>query len=213
MSDFDKIKNKISNLLDLSESSNENEAALAIEMANKLLKKYNLSMSEVSGEEASDIIEKEVIKCAWKWETMLCGSLAKYNLCDSFFVTRKYTGRGIVFVGTPENVEATIIMFKKIRKHFNHKARIQYTESFDRNSYLLGVATTIRSKLYALIKNRNRSEDVTETALVVIQDKAADYISDMNLKPAGRKQSTVNGQAYAAGQQAGHSAHLFKEIK
>jgi len=104
-------------------------------------------------------------------------------------------------------------MFKKLRKHFNHKARILYSISADRNSYLLGVAVSVRSKLYALIKDRNRSESSDETALVVIQDKASEYINNMNLKEAGSKQSFVNGHAYEHGKIDGHAAPLFEELK
>jgi len=58
MSDFDKIKNKISNLLDLSESSNEHEAAekkaSPSRAVNKSCKKWGLDQKYA-------YIEKEIV--------------------------------------------------------------------------------------------------------------------------------------------------------
>ena len=77
------IRLKIKKLFQLSNSPNENEAALALERAQKLMEEYNLTMSEVEGVKdagSNDIIDEkynEKAKRFKKWETVLFGGVCE----------------------------------------------------------------------------------------------------------------------------------------
>ena len=85
---MDMIRDKVRKLLQLATSDNQNEAALAMSMAQSLIDKYNLEMIELSEKEVvkfEEIIEaKEPLYVGGRipgWKSILAGILARHNNC------------------------------------------------------------------------------------------------------------------------------------
>jgi len=82
--DKEKVVELIQKCLRLSESSNEYEAALALEKTQELLEKYNLTMEEVKTDEAGNNppeLVNEGIGLYANWQGHLVGVIAKHNFC------------------------------------------------------------------------------------------------------------------------------------
>ena len=103
--DKDKIVERIRRCLALSESPNEHEAALAMSFAQKMLDKYNLSMSEIATENqvAPELIESEV-SYDQRWEVRLYSLIARENFCRAVFVSDV---KKVYILGRAPNVDAT----------------------------------------------------------------------------------------------------------
>jgi hypothetical protein len=130
MNDIEKIKLKLKKLFALSRSSNANEAALALEMAMKLMTEYGIKRNEVG--------EFEVIK-DWfkgnggekppKYEVCLSGAIAKAFACELAYGWHKtnkteygyYNGwYGHTLVGLEHRVQIACfiatVLFRKLKK-------------------------------------------------------------------------------------------------
>ena len=87
----EEMRSKIEKLLALTESSNVHEAALAMEKAQELLNRYNLSRADVQpSEQKPDIVHEwyplfEHAHGPKEWRYALVGHIAKHNLCDVLY--------------------------------------------------------------------------------------------------------------------------------
>lgn len=170
-----KIIEKIQKLLKLSESSNENEAQLAMLKAQEMLIKYKLSMQEVKGYKVSNSKIKDkrsnitFTKARWK------GSLADV-IADNFgcyIYYKRWRTNTIVFFGKEEDIticnlmleyaidciESTVkrIKYQYIKKCLSTKGLI--------NDYAIGFIEGLEIK-FEEQKNAN-----PEWGLVLIKDK------------------------------------------
>jgi len=105
---------KIQKCLALSQSPNENEAALAAQMAQELLTKYNLSMADVevknekTGELMTDFVSKGTSD---RWKINLMGSVARCNFC-SMIMNQNYKGHvTFILIGKVHNIEVAKQIF------------------------------------------------------------------------------------------------------
>jgi hypothetical protein len=171
MTDGDKIKDKIRKLFALSKSPNAAEAALALEMAQKLMAEYGVKRNDV-GE--FEIAEEEIDGNGGvhppQYEIYLAGQIAKAFGCRiAYGVVRRipknfygydYTDPkyGHIFVGLEHRVKiASFIADVLLRKL--KKARNEYMKSLNRvrlrankikraDVFCLGWAHTVASKLH-----------------------------------------------------------------
>ena len=109
------IVDRIRKLLRLAEDAGatEAEAAAALERANALLIRHNLSMDAIAvstGEQPA--VGERHIPAGWagSWRGSLLGILARHNLCTPF-ISRKGKRDTVVVVGRPANVDATHAMY------------------------------------------------------------------------------------------------------
>lgn len=91
------IMKKIEKLLALSESDNENESISASLMAQKLLKKYNIEIEQITGKEKKEEVTecKADVKSGNKWKYNLASVVAKNYCCKCYYVGSEQ----IVFYG------------------------------------------------------------------------------------------------------------------
>lgn len=111
-----KITEKIKKLLALSESSNENEAILAYQMAQELLTKHNLSLEDVQ----IDInILEETISTGDEWEEwkfLLYSVLAHCNFCQLLATTFENNVHRYNLVGKEHNIIVVKEMYQYLEK-------------------------------------------------------------------------------------------------
>jgi hypothetical protein len=171
MKDIDRIRTKIKKLFALSKSPNANEAAAALEMAQKLMEEYGIERNEV-GE--IEIIEERVKgnsgKIPPQHEVYLINSIAHSFGCKSAYGVVKKTPKtfydigyydyeyGHIFVGLEHRVKiATFISDILLRKL--KKARTDHLKKLNRvrnrgnkikraDNFCIGWAYTVIAKLH-----------------------------------------------------------------
>ena len=111
----DDVVDRIRKLFRLAENAGatEGEAAAALERANALLIRHNLTLDAiaVSAGEQPSITERRV-RTGWagSWRGSLLGILAQHNLCSSI-ISRLGRVDTVIVVGRPANVQATHAMY------------------------------------------------------------------------------------------------------
>jgi hypothetical protein len=134
----DDIVERIRKLLRLAEDTGatEAEAAAALERANALLIRHNLTLDRIaaaSGAAAAPTVTEQAIRAGWRgnWRASLIYLLAKHNLCEPF---SSLVGRveSVVVVGRPANVAATHAMFDWIAAQLERFAQAEW-QAFDRD--------------------------------------------------------------------------------
>lgn len=116
----DAILRKIKRCMDLSSSSNEHEAAMALKQMQAMMKKHNISESNVLAFEVNDSEYKTSTKGkpkAWVWD--LHGSIAQALDCKSYLRGRHSDDKArLVFVGignTPDIASyAFDVLYRKV---------------------------------------------------------------------------------------------------
>jgi hypothetical protein len=110
----DKLIIKIQKLLALSESSNRNEAELAILKAQELLAKHKLSLKEVNEfKTCNSAIKENITKVTFtkaKWKAKLAKLIADNFGCYYYFKTRRT--HTITFLGREEDVTVCNIVLE-----------------------------------------------------------------------------------------------------
>lgn len=147
MEELDKIKIRIKKLLALSKSPNENEASLAMKMANDLIAQYRLNESEFS-----DYTSKAVksTKRFVEWRAVLA------NAVEQLYATYHYkdinTGR-FVFYGEELDVFMSTEMYKYLVKTIDRMAKQNIRQNAKykyRQSYRAGIASRLYGRIYEL---------------------------------------------------------------
>lgn len=209
------VLEQVRRCLALSESSNEHEAAIALEMAHALLLKYNLDISEVQtkDDDVSAVEEASGIDVGPKtWKMTLWFEIAKANFCTGY-VTSKGRGKGnhgrtLHIIGRHDNIMATMEMGNWITEKLDQLADLSvYNDRPSyihgnrwRMSYLGGATATIYRRLREM---KSKDNENTETrALVVLLDKEADdYMQSAHGKMRQTKvaRASVLGEAWTKG--------------
>ena len=115
-----KVVEKIQKLLRLGTSSNEHEAKLAMERASDLMRKHQLSMSQVDVEQVKGtgmVRERHHVrglKMKLHWVVDLAQASAKLFDGEITFVKNQLHGTTVTFVGTPDDVAASRALFEHL---------------------------------------------------------------------------------------------------
>lgn len=141
---------KINKILALSQSSNENEAAVAAEKAAKLLAEHHLSLTEVEREGVEEITE-EVVERTGRyitWKMLLLAGVASANGCQA--MRHKQTGK-MRLVGKQTSIIVSCNLYNYLVATINRLAREQKGKgrSFI-YAFKLGCATRLRQRLEIL---------------------------------------------------------------
>ena len=167
MDDLEKIKAKIKKLFALSKSPNANEAAIALEMAQKLMAENDIEYNDV-GE--FEVTEEEIKGNSGRrpprYETRLIGKIAVAFGCQCAYGTVNYRPKqffgadfdyGHTFVGLEHRVKIAAfiagVLLRKLKK-----ARTEYMKKLNRvrlrgnkikraDDFCLGWVMTVNSKL------------------------------------------------------------------
>ena len=104
MKNTEDIIQRIQKLLKLSESPNENEAIAAMQKANELLTKHNLSLGDVEINQSTFVKESVLsYKRLTTWQSQLIGATANFNFCVAYAWISSYS-KTIIFYGRRSNV-------------------------------------------------------------------------------------------------------------
>lgn len=219
-----KVLDKVRKLLSLAESDNENEARIAMERANELLLRHNLSMQDV--ESHTDIIERTTGE---EFQFSKAEDKFVISLLRQFFFVRaiysaKPTGQvnsagqrvrmqTLSFVGLPQNTEIAVFTYfylvTSYRRLWLEYKRANGASEKARQAYYLGLTSSIEERLTA-----KKKQVETETGLVWVGDQAiAKYLSKMNLQSKGASKIYGNSQAQQAGAEAGKTLNLLQGLK
>jgi hypothetical protein len=223
MTDFDKIKGKIKKLFALSKSPNANEAALALEMAQKLMVEYGIIVS-ANGE--FEITEEEIKgnsgQTPPKYEIYLTNSIAEAFGCQCAYGKVHYRPKeffgadfdyGHTFVGLEHRVKiATFIADVLLRKM--KRARTEYVKKLNRvrirknkikraNDFCFGWVITVVSKLHGFT---NTADEQMAIDNYISKLRWTDNLKPINRGPVGRSgiNDFRNGRKAAADVQIQH---------
>jgi len=199
------IKNKIRKLLALSKSDNENEAAIALEKANKLMEEYALDENEIKFESIG--IKSTKTYCLWRF--VIANAVTWLYGCYSY---RDQDKGERVFIGESLDVFMASEMYsyliktiercakKNIRKNAKHKFR---------QSFKLGMARSLYSRIHlhgdACSWSPRRNEKIEES-----RKYAECSVQLVDSKP---KKSNTNLTALTRGSLFGEGVSLARQTE
>ena len=199
------------------ETSNEHEAAVALEKAQKLLLEHNLTRASVVTPEtarANGIGKVEVVEAnGYPWRKDLLNVIAKNNLCS--VIVSDYA-KTIHLFGNQDNVRSVLEMYYWIAEQLIRLAGPAYT-SYKREGgheatrtfnagFYRGATATIGTRL------RKPLEEFTQgagSALVLINTNALATAVKKIFPNTSRSSGRVRiGDGFFSGRQAGHNVTL-----
>jgi hypothetical protein len=211
------VIDKIRKLLALSESPNENEAALAAEKAREMLSRYNLGMADLSiGEIKSrlEITEKVVedSKILQDWVQNLISYVGEAFDCHCMVNNKPGRRNKILFIGSAEDAEVAVYVFQYLRQTLRVMARNRLKELKTKNpewssyrlkcSYLEGAVRRIGERLRTGAQKLQEEEKAVCTDLIVVKsDEVQKYVEKKfrNCEQFGFRSETINEGAYRIG--------------
>ncbi|MCI4435801.1 MAG: DUF2786 domain-containing protein [Ignisphaera sp.] len=211
--DMTAIKERVCKLLARSNSSNENEAALALAKAQQIILLHKLSIAECLA--AGSFVAEEAIirhgvplvsaKKVALWQANICQHLSKHNDCRIFLCS----GIGIVIYGRESDIRMVRIMLDYcIAQMWNIAPRGKGKIFSD--SWYLGCINTIGRKLDEM--KREALKAVTTYGLVKYeeQSKKVDTYIKKNVKVGTAKESsqTIDNRAYHQGRLDGERINV-----
>ena len=229
-----KILNKLQKLLALSASTNEHEAALALEKAQALMNEHNVTVQDVAVDgSGADITSQEIFgltKSRQKWESILGASVA--NTFDGrAIVDSAATGWFITFVAGKTDMVIIVDLFERLRLSVRRmsKTYVDRERSIKpwlsaktlHNSYRRGMVQTIHKRM-ATLKQNTRPDDCTRNQhglsgmdLVVVKNRAVDQriakLFGQTRKESSRRISVDRG-AYHQGREDGNNVSLHSSV-
>jgi len=216
--DKEKIVDKIRKLLALSESSNEHEALLAMENANKFLMKYNLTMSDISEVDINGMIEDDVIsgRKIMSYKTNLLNAIMKLNNCEVVIHNRVRGEKTVRALGKKHNIQVSVSMYEYLISTMEKLSKKE--RGINLNSFRLGFAQAIGQKVNEIINERKKGQNEFDRACtaLVVQEKALveKFMKEKypNLTRTRSTSSIRDHESFMAGRVAGQSVSLNGQI-
>ena len=215
---------KIQKLFSLANSANENEAKAAMNMANTLLLKYNLSLQQVEGYivnyETRDIKkgvptlkihQKLIIDILQKYFFVKC--MVHSKPVDKNYHRVKYL-KTVQIIGTKENCDIASYIFVYLDRVYPELWNVYSKDNFNvkhyRKSYYYGLSEGIKSMLEA---TKWRVQE--EVGLVLKEDANLAKLIDQKCKGKYGSSSNfeVDSKVYDDGISDGSSITLRRPIK
>ena len=202
--ELNEVKERILKLLRLSKSPNENEAARALEFANKLMEEYKLDESQCRTYEQKRV---KATKRKSQWRSIIG---AHVSWLYSVYVVNDYYDGEKVFIG--ESIDAFLAaemyqyLCKSIeriaRQSIRKNAKYKYRESF-KNGCAANICCRIRTMGKACSWAPERERNI---------QMAKEYTqSIMKLEKDDAKKQKINTKAYMRGIAKGQTISLNKQ--
>lgn len=213
---------KIQKLLALSKSTNEHEAALAMERAGALLAKYELEMMDVLAKEKGEATSISMIEEAlleeygqgnYRWEGRLVSVLVKTFECSA---VRGARDKKFHVFGTKTDLELLIHFFRFLRMRIYSDTRgLLKVEAF---SYAVGLMNTISDRLDAIYAKKKEALKVDNSAvrdLVIFKKKFAEDAMQKAFPRRTKSNSriTTDHDYFMKGSAAGKRVPLSRPIE
>jgi hypothetical protein len=218
----DTVIEKIKQLFAMAEhpNSNENEAAIALEKAQELLFRHNLTRGDIAGE-VKDNTPYGIGKIdgtesnGYVWKRYLLSVLAKNSLCSTVVTPSKKQWH---LFGSYDNVKAVLEMYHWIVPELESiclRAWGQYTGyekavSF-KTGFYLGACTTINTRLQESLNTF--SAGVGKALTIYNSQMVKDAVHRVYPILGTSRQSTRAADDYGAGRSAGNNIHLRPQRK
>jgi len=218
----DKIKALLSKTVD--NGASEAEAMAAVMMAQKLMDKYQITMSETEVQEEGFLHESiKITDCYHRW---FCHGTV--NAIAELTNTRAiYHGsKSILFYGYGQDVEFASWVYRSLRDLIV-KASVQHSNSDPENSsymlrksFIFGAASRISSRMYKEVREREAAREgfSKSTALVVVDrgtlvdNKIKEMFPKLG-KASHQSSRNLSVEAFRAGQAKGDNARWDKPIE
>jgi hypothetical protein len=213
MNEIEKIKAKIKKLLALSQSPNPNEAAIALEMAQKLMVEYNVAQFDINN---IDIIEESTPTTNRKnpplYEVLLVKKIQDAFGCDSLYVTKR-NNCFWRFIGLRHRAEIAAyicqILIRKLKSarveyiKTLYRVRSKYRKTQRADDFCFSWVYTVTKKLpkFAGI-NENEKNTIADYVNKCIT--TTEEIKAIN-RSLGNTEDYLNGRRAAEGVQLQHS--------
>lgn len=223
MTEKEKIIDKVKKLLALSKSSNEHEAGLALENANKLLMKHNLEMTDIEEIDMNDIIEEDSIisgKRIMSWKINLLESIMRLNGCQILMHNRRNGNKRISAIGKKHNIEVSVSMYEYLTSTMDRTLKEKQKEEFmiDPFSYRMGFCSAISRKVNEILQEREQNKNDFNnacTALIVLDKALVDQFLKNKYSDLGThstKTSYKDRESFLQGHMAGESTGLNSQV-
>ena len=171
----EKLLDKISNLMKRAKDKDDAEGEASILLAQKLMAKHNISVSQVQiFESKSEVNESRVEfgRMIW-WYAELAATIASHFRCSCM-----KQGSSVIFVGLDEDAEIATAVYQGAIAHIKYRRRqMTWASKDEKNSYIVGFMRGLDEKLEAqkaaMIKE-------SESTALVLQTPAEvkDYIKN-----------------------------------
>ncbi|MGC4070894.1 MAG: DUF2786 domain-containing protein [Polyangiaceae bacterium] len=225
MSAIDEVISKVKKLYALAEANtSENEAAVAIAAAEKLLQQYRLSRADVDVHSEGDLerptedvepIETFASRIPM-WQQVLVGALASHYGCVTY-QARSTAQTAIRVVGCPSDVRLFRLQYSRVKAQIDRltmKNGLGKGRSYC-DSYRKGLVVVVHERLSATRAEVRQA--ATSTALVKLDERenlAAKTLFDThaNLRAARPTPMRVYADGYQAGKNDGHQIGLGEEL-
>lgn len=204
----DKIINKIAGLMKLARDANDEEGQASIALAQKLMLKHDIQMSEIDEINDKTDVTKSTMnfgRVLW-WQRELAAVIAEYFKCKSL-----YSQYSITFVGLGEHSEIARKVYEGASDHIKYR-RSQIKDSKEaKNSYVEGFIIGLDQKLKAQAFEMVDSGECTDL-VVCTPVEVNDWIDQQGFKSGKPAQmpSDVDFASLLHGYDEGMNAEIIK---
>lgn len=214
------VINKIKHLLNLSKSSNKEEASLAAKLADNIIQKYRISIQELqtNNNVTTNILPSYKSKNIDDWKIILLQKFAKNYGC--MIISKSFNKENSFYlVGTQEDIDITNSMYEWFVAKIEILADLNTKTLTSKKSYCTGACVGVCAKIddsnKEIIKfaNENKKELVLQS-LSKRLDNAKEYIQSNYSQEEFKLNVTIkNNSFYNKGFKDGYSLRKSKEIK
>jgi hypothetical protein len=222
-----KVLDRIRKLLELSNSDNANEAAMAAARAATLMVDYQIEEAELAPDVTEDepVTEETIASDGRRvqWKLALVNGLAKSLGCACYYNS---TGSGTKYqaVGPKSALETITYMYSYLVKEVGRLADVAYAAEVAecdssgvsrpsargwKGSFRVGCSRTISSRLIAQrVTTIAKAKDAGKTQALMVVDRRALVVKDFMTKSVGplRRSTTSAGRSSRSGLKAGRTA-------
>jgi hypothetical protein len=210
----DALLKKISKLLALGNSANENEAQSAMAMAQALMDKHNIEMTDI--EHATQEFTKLDFSVGKRVSRL---DSCVFNILGQFFHVRVWrtSGGNMTVFGAKHNLQIAMYAYAFLDATFTrlwaeYKV-VNNATTIDRDPFFAGLAAGLRTKICRErdeAKQRAQSEGVNTTgALIRVDNALAVAFRQLGIQLSnGASRSTRTGDSYHAGKAAGGNINM-----
>lgn len=229
----DKIISRIKKLLAMGEhsGSNENEAAIAMERAYKLMAKHNIDRATLSDDDVEEFGKDYFIrKRGGPWARNICHGIAKLYFCTYYYQGGKARTDSHFFVGTEANIAIAQMASNFIMDVIDGEAKrtaisnVYETKTQYLNSFRNSASKRIYSRCMEMVKEAETGtmKDDSGTNLPVLaslyrqhSDRASEYLNAQGttLRTKAIRSRSSSSRGVGAGSNAGNRVNLRPSIR
>jgi hypothetical protein len=182
----EEVLSKVRKLFELSNSPNENEAALAASKARELLARYNLSVADLPTDDIRSAIAPteasvRVAKVVKNWVKGLLIHIADGFECQHIMRRRKGSNAILSFIGTPADAEIAVYTFQFLYRQLHRlvegalpnlkRGNRGWSTAALKSAYLEGAVKRIGEKFRAQTQPIRAAEHHNCKELVLAKDR------------------------------------------